>query len=166
MADGCDWRLWLARHGPPLLLLARQRVPNVSDAEDIVQEAFLRFWHSRHRANDPVAYLYACTRRRCDEWLRDRRRRLRREQSAACREWTVGADLFDAAEFAERRLLIEAALRSLPAEQREVVIMKLWGDLSFGQIAAAVSIPANTAASRYRYAMEKLREQLTREPAR
>ena len=42
--------------------------------------------------------------------------------------------------------------------------MKIWGDLSFPQIAAALQIPANTAKSRYRYALAKLGEQLAEEP--
>ena len=42
--------------------------------------------------------------------------------------------------------------------------MKLWGNLSFAQIGEALSVPANTAASRYRYALEKLRHPLAQEP--
>ena len=76
------------------LLLARQWVHSAADAEDIVQEAFLRFWHSRHTARDPVAYLYACTRSHCLDWLRDRHRRVRREEAAARKEQAVAPDLF------------------------------------------------------------------------
>jgi RNA polymerase sigma-70 factor (ECF subfamily) len=46
----------------------------------------------------------------------------------------------------------------LPAEQREVVHLKLWEGLTFDQIAQLLDIPANTAASRYRYGLDKLRE--------
>jgi RNA polymerase sigma factor, sigma-70 family len=53
-----------------------------------------------------------------------------------------------------------AALAELPAEQRAVVHLKLWEDLTFEQIAAALDIPPNTAASRYRYGLDKLRERL------
>lgn len=164
MADTRNWQTWLAEHGPPLLLLARQRVHGLADAEDIVQEAFVRFWHSRHTARDPVAYLYACTRSRCLDWLRDRQRRTRREEAVARARHVAAPDLFAAIECDERRQLIEEALRSLPHEQREVVIMKLWGNLSFAQIGQALCIPANTAASRYRYALEKLRQPLAQEP--
>jgi RNA polymerase sigma-70 factor (ECF subfamily) len=164
MAETRKWQAWLAEHGPPLLLLARQRVRNVADAEDVVQEAFLRFWHSRHNARDPVAYLYACTRSHCLDWLRDRQRRARREEVAARKEPAAAPDFFAAIECDERRRLIEEALGALPHEQREVVIMKLWGNLSFAQIGQALSVPANTAASRYRYALEKLRHPLAQEP--
>jgi RNA polymerase sigma-70 factor (ECF subfamily) len=64
----------------------------------------------------------------------------------------------------ERRVAIEAALKGLPEKQREVLVMKIWGGLTFPQIAAALEIPAGTAASRYRYALAKLHEQLAEEP--
>jgi RNA polymerase sigma-70 factor (ECF subfamily) len=57
-----------------------------------------------------------------------------------------------------------AALSGLPANQREVLVMKIWGGLSFPQIALVLRISANTAASRYRYAIAKLRSQLAEEP--
>jgi RNA polymerase sigma-70 factor (ECF subfamily) len=51
-------------------------------------------------------------------------------------------------------------MQSLPAEQREVISLKIDGDLTFAQIAAVFDISPNTAASRYRYALEKLRRML------
>jgi RNA polymerase sigma-70 factor (ECF subfamily) len=63
----------------------------------------------------------------------------------------------------ERRALVQSALGHLPQEQREVLVMKIWGGLSFPQIAEALQLSANTAASRYRYALAKLREQLAEE---
>ena len=57
----------------------------------------------------------------------------------------------------------ERVIRAIQ-EQAEVLVMKIWGGLSFPQIAAALEISANTAASRYRYALAKLREQLAEEP--
>ena len=52
------------------------------------------------------------------------------------------------------------ALGELPEEQRAVVHLKLWAGLTFEEIAAALEIPPNTAASRYRYGLDKLRAQL------
>jgi RNA polymerase sigma-70 factor (ECF subfamily) len=48
----------------------------------------------------------------------------------------------------------------LPSEQREVVVLKIWGGLTFAQIAEQLELSAHTAASRYRYALSKLRESL------
>jgi RNA polymerase sigma-70 factor (ECF subfamily) len=56
----------------------------------------------------------------------------------------------------DRRTSVEAALRLLPEPQREVLVMRIWGGLSFPQVAEALRISENTAKSRYRYALTKL----------
>src|SRR4051812_25900183 len=93
MADARDdWEEWIDRHGLALVLLARTRVPTRADAEDVVQEAFVRFWPARGRAADPTAYLLGCVRRCALDWVRARGRRARREAAAARPE---GEPLFD-----------------------------------------------------------------------
>ena len=57
-------------------------------------------------------------------------------------------------------LALQSALAELPEEQREIVILRVWGQLTFEEAAAALDISPNTAASRYRYALAKLKEQL------
>ncbi len=52
---------------------------------------------------------------------------------------------------------LEEALKALPQEQRSVLQLRLWDQMTFEEVAAAQDIPLNTAASRYRYALEKLR---------
>jgi RNA polymerase sigma-70 factor (ECF subfamily) len=153
---------WLEQHGPALLLFARGWVSGHADAEDVVQEAFVRFWRSRSRASDPAAYLYACVKRSALEWLRAGARRSRREEASARAE---AEPLFeDVLEQQERRVAVEAALANLPEKQREVLVMRIWGDLSFPQIAEALGVPTETAASRYRYALAKLHEEFSEEP--
>jgi RNA polymerase sigma-70 factor (ECF subfamily) len=157
-----DWLSWLNERGPALLLYARQWLPDRAAAEDAVQEAFVRFWKARGRAGDPAAYLFACVRSCALEALRSQQRRDRREQAAARPDRQE--PLFDASlHEQERHRAIEAALAQLPDEQREVVVLKVWGGLAFPAIAEALGVPANTAASRYRYALEKLRQHLTAE---
>ena len=156
-----DWEGWLDRHGAALVLFARQWIAGQADAEDVVQEAFIRFWRVRKRAADPVAYLYGCVRNAARQWQRSDMRRSRREEAASRPE---AAPLFTCAlEHDERSAMIASALGNLPEDQREVLVMKIWGGLSFPQIALALTIPANTAASRYRYALAKLREVLAEE---
>jgi RNA polymerase sigma-70 factor, ECF subfamily len=58
------------------------------------------------------------------------------------------------------RAELYAALGELPPDQRAVVHLKLWEGLTFEQIASALDIPLNTAASRYRYGLDKLRGRL------
>jgi RNA polymerase sigma-70 factor, ECF subfamily len=163
MATGSDQvNTWLDQYGAALVLMARQWVAARSDAEDVVQEAFIRFWRSRGRVADPVPFLFACVRNCALDWQRERSRQSRREVAAARPE---EEPLFaDALEQEERRGAIDAALRRLPENQREVLVMKIWGGLTFPQIAEALHISANTAASRYRYALDKLRQQLAEEP--
>lgn len=156
-----DWRLWLTRHGAALVLLARQFVNSRADAEDVVQEAFVRFWRARERIAEPAAYLYACVKHCALDWQRSRRRQLRREEQVAKPE--AESWFAKIAEQDERRAAIEAALRELPVEQAEVLVLKIWGELTFPQIAAALETSANTAASRYRYALARLREALAEE---
>jgi RNA polymerase sigma-70 factor (ECF subfamily) len=143
------------------VLLARQYVPSRADAEDVVQEAFVRFWKSRNRVAEPTAYLFASVKHCAIDWQRRRGRRTRREEAAAQpeREPLFAGPL----EQCERRAAIEAALAELPVPQREVLVLKIWGDLTFPQIAEALAISANTAASRYRYALARLHEQLAEE---
>jgi RNA polymerase sigma-70 factor (ECF subfamily) len=156
-----DWQVWFDRHGAALVLFARQWVVDFADAEDVVQEAFVRFWRSRPQARDPAAYLYACARRCALDWQRSRERRSRREKAVVRPE---AQTLFAGPpEEDERCAVISAALQNLPENQREIVVMKIWGGLSFPQIADVLRIPANTAASRYRYALAKLREPLAKE---
>jgi RNA polymerase sigma-70 factor, ECF subfamily len=156
-----QWAVWLDQHGSALVLFARQWVPNRADAEDVVQEGFVRFWRSRDRAIDPAAYVYACVKHCILDWQRDRTRQSKREKAAARPE----AETFFTATLEQNELCanVAAALRRLPENQREVLVMKIWGGLSFPQIAEALQVSANTVASRYRYALAKLREQLAEE---
>ena len=98
------------------------------------------------------------------DWQRSGQRRLKREEATARPE---AEGLFaGGVEERERRLVIEAALANLPEKQREVLVMKVWGGLTFNQIAEALAISIDTAASRYRYALARLHEELAEEPIR
>ena len=92
----------------------------------------------------------------------ERRRDARDRRSPA----PVDAPAFDfASERREREAVIEAALDQLPGDQREVVVMKIWGGLTFAQIGTALGVPLSTAASRYRYALARLEQELSEEMA-
>lgn len=158
--DHDSWKNWFQRYGPKLLLCARQWTRSVSDAEDVVQEAFVRYWRNqRHLPGDPMALLITSARRAAIDLARRDQRRAQRDEAAADGD---PAPYFQPGfEQGERQDAVEAALRRLPREQREVLMLKIWGELTFHQIAAELQIPANTAASRYRYAVTALRDQLT-----
>lgn len=162
MSAAGDWEAIFKIHGAALLLFARQFGAGRADAEDIMQEAFVRCWRSRDRAEDVVAYMFGCVKRCALEWQRASYRRARRELARA--SLPHAQDLFAPNPETDDWLpAIEAALGELPDEQRQVLVMKIWGGLSFPQIAGALDLSPNTAASRFRYGLEKLRQRLARE---
>ena len=75
----------------------------------------------------------------------------------------VGDAPVDEAEREESHRAVWAALRSLPQEQAEVVVLKIWEGLTFSQIGDVLTISPNTAASRYQYAMTKLTSRLSKQ---
>ena len=159
------WQSWFTAYGRKLLLFARQWATRAADAEDIVQEAFVRFWRSPYRAEaDAHVQLFAMVRRAGLDHVRRTNRRNAREAIVA--EATESLTWFGPTnlENREREQTMRNALANLPAEQREVVVLKIWAELTFEQIARTLEISPNTAASRYRYALEALRRNLTPSP--
>jgi len=152
-----DWEPWLTQHTPKFLLYARQQTRFEADAQDLVQEAVVECWRRQANGEPPAAGLvFATIRRRAIDLGRSEDRRAGREAVAA-REAPEG--WFDAdVEDRERGQLIQEAMNKLPDIYREVVTLKLWGELTFAEIAKTLEIPANTAASRYRYGLLELRK--------
>ena len=150
-----DWRVCFSQLGPGLVLFARQWVRSRADAEDIVQEAFVRFWRRNHNIGNR-ALLYATVRSIALDLIRRDSRRARREAEALSRSEQVVESQFELADDAQNALA--AAVGRLPHEQREVLVMKVWNELTFAEIASALGISQNTAASRYRYALAALKK--------
>jgi len=154
--DSTDWEQWLENHVPSLLLYARQQCRNEADAQDLVQEAAIECWRRRIPGNLPaLALAYATIRRRAIDLGRSSERRERRESIVVQRTETCWFD--ENLEDRERGRLLQQGLGSLVPEQREVITLKLWGGLTFEEVGEALGIPANTAASRYRYGLQQLR---------
>ncbi len=59
---------------------------------------------------------------------------------------------------------LDRALQALPDQQREVVVLRIEGELTFAEIGRVLGVSSNTVASRYRYALEKLRASLMETP--
>jgi RNA polymerase sigma-70 factor, ECF subfamily len=159
-----SWDSVLPKYGSALLLYARQWAASHADAEEAVQNGILRLWRSRggHGAV-PVPLMFAAVKRSAIDLARRHSRRERREQKV----WESGDGGITWFEYTletqERQKEIEAAIHALPEEQREVLVMKIWGEMTFHEIAESLAIPANTAASRYRYALQRLRGVLAEE---
>jgi len=144
-------------HGPKFLLFARQQTRFGVDAQDLVQEAVVECWRRQAIGAPPAAGLvFATIRRRAIDLGRSADRRAGRE-AAAARESPDG--WFDSSlEERERDQLIQEAMNALPDIYREVLTLKVWGELTFAEIADILEIPPNTAASRYRYGLAELRK--------
>jgi len=156
-----EWRRWLDDHAPKFLLFARQQARCEADAQDLVQEAVVEAVRRQSdRQPPPPALVFATIRRRAIDLARSEDRRAGRELEAA---QPTSVSWFDTSvEDRERNQLIQDAMSRLPEMYREVVTLKVWGGLTFAEIAGTLGIPANTAASRYRYGLIELRK-LTKE---
>ncbi|TAG11299.1 MAG: sigma-70 family RNA polymerase sigma factor [Verrucomicrobia bacterium] len=157
------WKEWLSEHSSRFLLFARGWTQNRADAEDLVQDAILRMWHYQaDHGNIPpdLPLVYSTIRFAALNHLRRESRRRKREESILYFNDFSDAWLDPAAEDDEDALLLRDAVQQLSDKLREVVVMKFWGGLTFLQISEALAISPNTAASRYRYAMEQLAHQL------
>ena len=153
-----DWKVCFSELAPGLVLFARQFVRSAADAEDIVQEAFVRFWRKQHSIENR-ALLFAAVRSIAFDLLRRDARRARREANVV-----ADADHWVAPEFnttSDTQQALTRAVDGLPAEQREVLVMKIWNELTFADIGSVLGISQNTAASRYRYALGALKKNLT-----
>ncbi len=100
----------------------------------------------------PLAYLYRATR---NASLNLRRDRQRETDLQATEPWFVQ----DRSSY-EEAINLQQALKELPEAQRETVFLKVWSGMTLSEIAEATETPLNTVSSRYRYALEKLRERL------
>jgi RNA polymerase sigma-70 factor (ECF subfamily) len=154
-----DWERWLEEHAPGLLLFARQQSRCEADAQDLVQEAVVESWQRLGNGEPPaVAVVFATIRRRAVDWARSQDRRTSREAVAHAE---IPICWFDVSpEERERTQMIQEAMAKLRDIYREVLSLKTWGGLTFAQIGVVLEIPANTAASRYRYGLEELRKLL------
>jgi RNA polymerase sigma-70 factor (ECF subfamily) len=126
-------------------------------ASDVVQNTFLRAVKSRRRfrnVENPVAYLFQIAR---NESSRAAAKRCVAAPLPAEETSTYASHAVDDAEVAA------TALRRLEPQDREVVEMKIYGGLTFGEIAAVVDRPPATVATRYRRALESLREWLAKQ---
>src|SRR5215218_7535498 len=154
-----SWRNCFEQLAPKLLLFARQWVSSMADAEDVVQNAFVRFWkHQPQAGPEHYPLLFTAVRTSALDLLRSQERRTRREADERVEILREDTPSFDSGvENREHAEAIETALARLPESQREVVVLKIWGDLTFAQIAQTLGESINTIASRYRYALEALR---------
>ena len=128
-----------------------------SDApEDVVQEAFLKLAEQRTPPLRAVAWLYRVVRNEAINRLRAEKRRQKHETQAGLLHpgWFLPGD-----EGADGQAVAKA-LERLPEEEREIIVMHLWGGLSFVEIAAVVGSTSSSVHRWYAEGLARLRERL------
>ena len=149
-------------HAQPLYAFLLNFTRDESDTRDVLQEVFVKLARNPERLygiRDERAFLFRLAHNAAIDLIRRRGTRERTREGFADESLTPFAPANDPDERIFR-VELAGALAELPAEQRAVVHLKLWEGLTFEEIAAALEIPLNTAASRYRYGLDKLRQRL------
>jgi RNA polymerase sigma-70 factor (ECF subfamily) len=132
------------------------------DTRDLLQEIFVKLAREPKllkNVREERAFLIRLAHNAAIDLIRRRGARKRTKENFAAEKISPFAPTNDPDEKIFREEL-SIALAELPEEQRAAVHLKLWSHLTFEQIAGALDISPNTAASRYRYGLDKLRERL------
>lgn len=136
-----------------LVLYGRALGLSHAESEDILHDTFRAAVALPETPREPRFYLVRTFRNRALNHRRTLWRRLNRERLSS--DWLEPGP----GESPLERRAVEA-LRLLPPEQREVIVLKIWHELSFDAIASLLDLNPNTAAGRYRYGLQKLRASL------
>lgn len=142
----------LDRHAPVLALYAAQWTPA---ADDVVQEAFIRLIDQRNTPDPPLPWLYRVVRNLAISQRRAATRRVRREHIAARLQHRSGSP--------DTQIELTDALDQLDDQTREIIVARLWGELTFEDIAVLVGLSSSTVHRRYQEGLATLR-QLWEEP--
>jgi RNA polymerase sigma-70 factor (ECF subfamily) len=168
-----DWSVWLAENGAQLLLYARQQCRSEADAEDVLQEALVQLVHVVEGGSFTGtqeqwrAYAYSAIRHLAMD--RGRREQVRRNYVVSQQEGMQEGEaetpwLSCAADDEYLRKKFEKLLHSLAPEFAEVVVLHIWGEHTFQQIADMTGNKLSTITSRYRYALKSMRKELESDP--
>lgn len=125
----------------------------------MLQETLVELWNRAPDHPPDPALVFATLRRRAIDLARQTTSRSEREKRWATESSPGESVWFEQTSNAESEKIKEA-LQSIRPEFAEVVLLKIWGELTFDQIATALAIHPSTAASRYRYGLQSLRLEL------
>ena len=139
--------------GSELILYGRALGLSHGEAEDVLQETFIALMQRSAAPTQPEHYCVRAFRNKALNYRRSLWRRLTRELES--RQWFEPAS----AETAEEQAAMNC-LATLPREQREVIVLKIWHQYTFEEIGELVEASPNTAAGRYRYGLQKLKARL------
>ena len=148
-----DVRTLYEQHGPVLLAYAVSLLGNRPASEDVLHQVFTKLLQRDLPINgQALHYLFRAVRNTAFNYRRDRSREEELPMDGHLLQSPPGMEAIG--------LALQAELAELPDEQREIILLRVWGQMTFEEAAAALDISPNTAASRYRYALVKLKERL------
>ena len=162
MPAGLDIERLYDEHAQPLHAFLLNLTRDEADTRDLLQEIFVKLARTQNLlrgVREERAFLIRLAHNAAIDLMRRRGTRERTRENYATEMVSPFAPAQDPDEETFRNEL-SAALAELPPEQRAVAHLKLWQGLTFEQIAAVLDVSPNTAASRYRYALDKLRDRL------
>ena len=162
MPDAEDIERFYDAHATALFAFALHLTHHEAEARDLIQDLFVRLARHPdllHGIGDPRSFLLRCLRNAAIDLFR---RRQSRDQTAESLAQHTANPFAPASNPDEQnfRDALALAMDGLPEDQRSVLHLKLWEGMTFEAIASLLDIPLNTAASRYRYGLDKLRHQL------
>lgn len=139
-------------HAEALVLFARQWLPN---PEDVVQDAFVKLARLHQPPENVVSWLYKVVRNGAVDAARRAYRRLKRERYASNREaW------FDSTDDSIDAQTATKLLNELDPNLREIVVARIWGELTFDEIARIAGVSLATARRRYLEGLAVLQERI------
>lgn len=146
--------------------LARWLVRDSAEAQDLVQEAYLRAWKgfAGFRGGDGRPWILAIVRNTCYTWLRNHSRRdlaVEFDEGVHSQESSVPSPERMFIEKTNRGML-EQALQELPAEFRESIVLRELEGLSYKEIGEIAGVPVGTVMSRLARARARLRDCISR----
>ena len=149
-------------HRRGLFGLALSIVRETATAEDAVHEAFARLARQKGPPDgDATAYVYRAVRNAAIDQARRRKARpTPTDDTASLFKTPSQDDPRHAAEMNETQAMMMRAIDNLPDDERDAVVMRSFGGLTFQQIAGATGKPLTTVSSQYRRALGKLKKQL------
>ena len=159
---GLDIERLYDKHAQPLFAFLLNFTRDEADTRDLLQEIFVKLAREPKLlagVREERAFLIRLAHNAAIDFMRRRGTRERTKENFAAEIISPFAATSDPDEKLLREEL-SIALGELPEDQRAVVHLKLWSELTFEEIAAALGISPNTAASRYRYGLDKLRDRL------
>ncbi|MGB7159434.1 MAG: RNA polymerase sigma factor, partial [Tepidisphaeraceae bacterium] len=155
MIDPAKLSAWFDAHAARLVLYARQL--SRPRAQDVVQEAFVALMHETREPANVKGWLYRAVRNAAISAVRAEQARVRRHAALAKSgpTWFDGRpdDLIDAA-------ATQGCLETLPPARREVIVLRIWSEMSFPEIGELTGLPVSTVFDHYRKGLAAIREKM------